>query len=250
MVSRNRSQNRKDRKTSKAQNHTRLISEAMDCVQRGNHKKPVEIRILPQNENQERYDSFIHSRRIIFGVGPAGTGKTWYAAMMAAKALKEGKIERIIVTRPAVEAGENMGFLPGEIDEKYEPYFRPVKDALEEFFGTGALEYHLKAKTIEARPLAFLRGSTIKNAWVIADEMQNSTKTQMKMLLSRIGENGKMIINGDPKQTDLPGHIESGLMDAVRRFEKHHQMGVVHFTHSDIVRDGIVQDIVSAYEIA
>jgi phosphate starvation-inducible PhoH-like protein len=185
----------------------------------------------------------------VFGVGPAGTGKTWLAAMMAAQALDKREIEKIVVTRPAVEAGESLGFLPGEMDEKYEPYFRPVKDALEEFFGSGALEYFIKSGAIEARPLAFLRGATIKNAWLIADEMQNSTPQQMKMLLTRIGENARFIINGDPSQCDLPHNVKCGLTDGMYRLRSVGGVYTVRFEQSDIVRSGIVQEIVQAYEV-
>ena len=152
------------------------------------------------------------------------------------------------MTRPAIEAGESLGFLPGEIDDKFEPYFRPVRDAFEEFFGTGYLEYLLKKKVIEARPLAYLRGSTLKNAWVIADEMQNATITQMKLLLTRIGENARIIVNGDPMQCDLPHTVSSGLMDAINRLKTVNGIAIVRFARDDIVRSGICADVVAAYE--
>lgn len=220
-------------------------------VQEDVPRRPVAARVKelqPLTPAQEAYDASIRANLITFGIGPAGTGKTWWAAMRAAEALKNGHIERIIVTRPAVESGESLGFLPGEMDEKYEPYFRPVKDALEEYLGSGHLEYCIKAGIIEARPLAFLRGATIKHAWLIADEMQNSTAGQMKMLLTRIGENAKFIINGDPRQCDLPHTARSGLADAVRRLEAVNGVNVVRFREEDIVRHGIVQEIVRAYE--
>ena len=168
--------------------------------------------------------------------------------MLAAEALEKRQIVKIVVTRPAVEAGESLGFMPGEMDEKYEPYFRPVRDALEEYFGSGALEYYMKSGIVEARPLAFLRGATIKDSWLIADEMQNATPTQMKMLLTRIGENSKFILNGDPSQCDLPASVRCGLTDALNRLRKIGGLNTVVFGQDDIVRSGIVQEIVRAYE--
>lgn len=203
--------------------------------------------IEPMNDAQRAYDAAMRSSAVSFGIGPAGTGKTWLAVMRAAEALERKEIEKIVLTRPAVEAGESLGFLPGELEEKYEPYIRPVRDALEEKFGTGYLEYLLKAGIIEARPLAFLRGSTLKNCWVIADEMQNATKSQFKMLLSRIGEGAKFVVNGDPGQCDLDPGL-SGLLDATKRLEHIGGISVVTFTRADIVRSGICQQIVEAYE--
>lgn len=203
--------------------------------------------VAPLNDAQREYDAAIRTADVIFGVGPAGTGKTWFAAMRAAEALDRGDIRKIILTRPAVEAGESLGFLPGELDEKYEPYIRPVRDAFEEYFGTGRLEYLLKNGNIEPRPLAYIRGSTIKNAWLLADEMQNATEGQLKMLLSRIGENAKFILNGDPRQSDLP-RGKSGL--EIVRSKLAHVPGVVsvQFFREDIVRSGICQAIVEALE--
>lgn len=209
--------------------------------------KPRAGHISPLNDAQRRYDAAIRSSEIIFGIGPAGTGKTWLAAMRAAEMLKNKSIEKIVVTRPAVEAGERLGFLPGELDEKFEPYFRPVRDAFGEFFGSTTLEYLIKVGKIEARPLALLRGATIKNAWLIADEMQNATKTQFKMLLSRIGENAKFVVNGDPRQSDLPAGT-SGLMDAVGRLKSITGVKLVEFTKADIVRSGLCQAVVEAYD--
>jgi phosphate starvation-inducible PhoH-like protein len=220
-------------------------------VQEEIQKRPVKRRtseVKPLNDAQARYMNAIGAHKIVFGVGPAGTGKTWLAAMLAAHALENRQIEKIVVTRPAVEAGESLGFMPGEMEEKYEPYFRPVKDALEEFFGSGSLEYFIKTGVIEARPMAFLRGSTIKNAWLIADEMQNATPTQMKMLLTRLGENSRFIINGDPTQCDLPKGTKCGLTDAMGRLTKIGGIYTVRFGVEDIVRSGIVQEIVRAYE--
>ncbi len=182
----------------------------------------------------------------MFGVGPAGTGKTWYAAALAADALAAGEIEKIIVTRPAIEAGESLGFLPGDVEEKYAPYFRPVREALEERLGSGQVEYMIKAGVIEARPLAYLRGSTLKDCWVLADEMQNTTPQQMKMFLTRIGERSTFIINGDIRQKDIGGN--SGLEDAAKRLAHLASVTVVQFTAADIVRDPMCQAIAEAYD--
>ncbi|SER29502.1 phosphate starvation-inducible protein PhoH [Faunimonas pinastri] len=246
MASKNRAANRQDRRQGKTRNNEPLLRLVQDEAPT-RHVRPSNRELKPLNASQVAYDTAIQTGTITFGIGPAGTGKTWWAASRAAEALKARKIERIIVTRPAVEAGESLGFLPGELDEKYEPYFRPVRDALEETLGSGALEYHLKAGTIEAWPLAFLRGATIKNAWLIADEMQNASITQMKLLLTRIGENSKFIINGDPSQCDLPDRSKSGLEDAVLRLGHVGSIKTVRFGVQDIVRHGIVQDIVNAY---
>lgn len=247
MASKDRSAGRQQRRSQKRPNHEPLLRLTQQEITR----KPVKaanVILRPLTDAQRHYDACIHANSITFGIGPAGTGKTWWAAMRAAEALKNGDIERIIVTRPAVEAGENLGFLPGELDEKYEPYFRPVRDALEESLGSGHLEYCLKAKVIEARPLALLRGATLKHAWVIADEMQNATINQMKMFLTRIGENARFIVNGDPNQCDLPSNVTSGLMDAVRRLQGKKDIGFITFTKDDIVRHGLCQVIVEAYE--
>lgn len=201
--------------------------------------------VVPLTEKQADYDEAIAASRITFGVGPAGTGKTYFAAMRAAEALHNREIKKIYLTRPAVEAGETLGFLPGDLDEKYEPYLRPFKDALVEFFGAGHVEYLIKNKIIEPVPLGFLRGATIKNAWLLADEMQNATKEQMKMLLTRMGKGSKFVINGDPKQADIAG---SGLMDAVKRVSDVDGVSHIQFSRQDVVRDDIVQDILSKYD--
>jgi phosphate starvation-inducible protein PhoH and related proteins len=244
-----RSANRKTRKDGRRTDHGPLL----ELVKEEQSRRPVKSRtkeIVALTDAQRHYDAAIQSKLITFGIGPAGTGKTWLAATRAAEALKVGVIKQIIVTRPALEAGEKLGFLPGEIDEKYEPFFRPVRDALAETLGSGPLEYYLKAGVVEARPLSYLRGATLKDCWVIADEMQNSTRTEMKLLLTRFGENAKFIINGDETQCDLPDPSRSGLMDAVQRLRSNPQIGLVEFTVADIVRHGIVRDIIEAYSSA
>lgn len=200
-----------------------------------------------QTAAQARYMAAIASNTITFGIGPAGTGKTFIAATMAADLLERKEIRRIIITRPAVEAGESLGFLPGELDEKYEPFFRPVRDVLERRMGAGALEYMVKAKTIEALPLAYMRGMTLDDAFILLDEAQNTTPTQMKLFLTRIGENATVVVDGDLSQKDIPG--PSGLIDAARRLQGLPGVGFVTFTEDDVVRSGIVQDIVRRYQI-
>lgn len=243
----NRSENRKARRDRNHSNHTPLLS-LVESERRV--RRPVKAaarEVKPLNDAQALYDAHIRASIITFGVGPAGTGKTWLAATRAAQALKAGEIERIIVTRPALEAGESLGFLPGEMDDKYQPYFRPVCDALAETLGSGPLEYHLKSGTIEARPLAYLRGATFKNCLVLFDEAQNATVSQMKLFLTRIGDHSRVVINGDPDQIDLPRASDSGLMDAVRRLGSVKGVGVVTFGRDDIVRSGICREIVEAY---
>lgn len=241
---------RKDRPTArqmrrKPKDHGPLLN-LVSAEHREPRRRPTNKELKPLSERQAAYDRAIQSGVITFGIGPAGTGKTWWAAARAAEALREDQIERIIVTRPAVEAGESLGFLPGELDEKYEPYFRPVRDALEEILGSGATEYMLKAGRIEARPLGLIRGATFKNAWVLLDEAQNTTPTQMKLFLTRIGENAKMIINGDLTQKDIPG--PSGLADALDRLRGLEGVRVIRFGREDIVRSGMCQLIASRYE--
>lgn len=211
---------------------------------------PIKARkapVLPLNPAQQRYDDAMREAEIVFGIGPAGTGKTWLAAMRAAEAMKSGAADRIVVTRPAVEAGESLGFLPGELDEKYAPYFRPVQEALAEAFGQSHLEYLIKVGKIEARPLALLRGASINRAWVIADEAQNMTLPQFKLLLTRGGEGTKFIVNGDPRQTDLPPGA-SGLLPAIDILSGVEGVQVVHFGRGDIVRSGLTQRVVEAFE--
>lgn len=201
--------------------------------------------ITPKTESQKRYYSAMKSFKLIFATGPAGTGKTWLCAAYAAQLLESGEIEKIIVTRPAVEAGESLGFLPGELEEKYAPYLVPVIHAFNERLGKSFTEYCIKAGKIEALPLAFTRGITFKNAFVILDEAQNTTPTQMKMFLTRIGENCKVVVNGDLEQKDIPG--KSGFEDAIERVCHIPAVKHIKFGEEDVVRSGLVAEIVQAY---
>ena len=198
------------------------------------------------NAAQRAYEVAIERARIVFGIGPAGTGKTWFATMLACELLEAKEIKKIVITRPAVEAEEEHGFLPGDLDEKFSPYLLPLLETLTEKFGSGHAEYLIKAKVIEARPLAFMRGTTFKDCVVILDEAQNMTPGQMKMFLSRIGQNCTYIINGDPTQKDIPG--PSGLLDGVDITRGIDGVEVVRFTSDDVVRDDICMDIIKAYE--
>ena len=185
---------------------------------------------------------------ITFGIGPAGTGKTYLAVVLATTALRRGQVKRIIVTRPAVEAGENLGFLPGDLQEKVDPYLRPIYDALYNVLGKVTVERMLERGTIEIAPLAYMRGRTLDDAFVILDEAQNTTTMQMKMFLTRLGFNSKMVINGDISQIDLPRHAKSGLIDAKDKLANIKQLSFVYFSAKDVVRHPVVAEIIRAYE--
>lgn len=210
----------------------------------GRHKKSSEP-IQAKTENQSKYIAAIEKFPLTFGVGPAGVGKTWLCASMAAEALASGETKRLILTRPAVEAGESLGFLPGELHEKYEPYLTPFMEVLEERLGKGRVQGMLDYGIIQPVPLAYMRGRTFSNCWVILDEAQNTTPKQMKMFLTRIGNYSTVIVNGDEDQCDLPG--PSGLTDSIQRISYIPHIKVVRFTDADVVRSGLAQEIVQAY---
>ncbi len=190
--------------------------------------------------------SAIHD--IVFSIGPAGTGKTYTSVALAVKALKERRVEKIILARPAVEAGENLGFLPGDLKEKIDPYLRPLYDALEDMIDQDKLDLHLQKNVIEIAPLAYMRGRTLNNAFVILDEAQNATNTQMKMFLTRIGFNSRAIITGDITQTDLPRKHQSGLISIQRILKDIEGIDFVNLGDEDVVRHRLVKDIINAYE--
>ena len=202
--------------------------------------------IHPMNNSQTSYLGAMKSSVLTFGTGPAGTGKTWLCVALAAEMLDSGLIEKIIITRPAVEAGENLGFLPGELEEKFDPYLQPFRDVLHQRLGKGYAEYLIKRGVIEAAPLAYMRGRTFKDAFVILDEAQNTTPVQMKMFLTRIGHNAKVVVNGDIGQKDINGM--SGLEDAINKLAWIPSIRSIKFSRKDIVRSGLVQEIVEAYE--
>jgi phosphate starvation-inducible PhoH-like protein len=209
------------------------------------YTKRTALPLNAKTPTQERYIRSIRTKPVTFGVGPAGTGKTYIAGSLAAEALQSGAVEQIIITRPAVDAGESLGFLPGEKEEKYEPYIAAFRGVLEECMGKSKVEYLMKNGKIRAEPLAYMRGLTFKNAFVVLDEAQNTTPKQMKLFLTRIGEGSTVVVNGDSDQVDIPG--VSGLEDAVTRLSFIPSITVIRFGIQDIVRSGLVQEIVEAY---
>ena len=205
--------------------------------------KPIRLK----NLIQKTYVDSVKQHDIIFGIGPAGTGKTFLAVVMAVQALRNGQVKRIILTRPAVEAGESLGFLPGDLQEKVDPYLRPVYDALFQILGKTATERMMERGVIEIAPLAYMRGRTLDDAFVILDEAQNTTSMQMKMFLTRLGFNSKMIVNGDISQIDLPNKVKSGLIDAKDKLGHVNAIDFVYFMAKDVVRHPVVAEIIKAY---
>lgn len=206
--------------------------------------------IYAKTINQKEYIRALDNYDLVFGIGPAGTGKTYIAVAHAVKMLKDGKIKKIILTRPAVEAGESLGFLPGDLKEKVDPYLRPLYDALYEFLGFETVEGLIEKNVIEIAPLAYMRGRTLENAYVILDEAQNTTAKQMKMFLTRLGFNSKMVVTGDISQIDLPKGIQSGLVDATRLLGGINEISIIEFEKVDVVRHPIVAKILERYEKA
>lgn len=204
--------------------------------------------IRPRTATQGQFIEAMNSHDMVFGLGPAGTGKTFLAVAKAVSEMLAGNVDRIILTRPAVEAGENLGFLPGDLKDKVDPYLRPLCDALYEMLPADMVDKKLESGEIEIAPLAYMRGRTLSHAVVILDEAQNTTGMQMKMFLTRLGEGSRMIINGDLTQTDLPRGVVSGLIEATRILKDVSEIGFVEFTEQDVVRHGLVSKIVKAYE--
>lgn len=204
--------------------------------------------VTARTPNQDAYMRALDRAELVFGVGPAGTGKTYLAVAHAAMLLERGQVDRIILSRPAVEAGERLGFLPGDMKEKVDPYLRPLYDALYDMIPGDKVERALAAGVIEIAPLAFMRGRTLSNAAIILDEAQNTTSMQMKMFLTRLGENGRMIVTGDPSQVDLPPGQKSGLVEALKLLAEVEGIVAVRFRDSDVVRHPIVARIVAAYD--
>ena len=208
---------------------------------------PAKVKVLvPKGERQKEYLSAIENFKVVFATGPSGVGKTWVSVAYAADQLKAGKIQKILVTRPAVEVGETLGFLPGELQEKFAPYLTPVIEVLNERLGKSFVELLIKSGKIEATPIGLLRGRSINDTFILVSEAQNATPVQMKMILTRIGYNSTMVIEGDLKQQDTIG--KSGLEDAIEKISFIPSVKVVKFTKEDIVRSGIVAEIVEAYE--
>jgi phosphate starvation-inducible protein PhoH and related proteins len=204
--------------------------------------------IKPKTVNQQRLVDFVKENDLVFALGPAGTGKTYISVAMAVKALKNKVVKKIIITRPAVEAGENLGFLPGDLKEKIDPYLRPIYDALNDMIPFEKLQYYMEREIVEIAPLAYMRGRTLNNAFILLDEAQNTTPMQMKMFLTRMGPDSKMIITGDASQIDLPGSQRSGLKEAIRILRNVKGIGFIELTDKDVVRHRLVRDIIEAYQ--
>lgn len=206
--------------------------------------RPIRVK----NMGQKRYVEAIDKSDVVFGIGPAGMGKTFLAVVCAIAAFKKGEVSRIILTRPAVEAGESLGFLPGDLKEKVDPYLRPIYDSLYAILGTNTTDRLMERGVIEVAPLAYMRGRTLDDAFVILDEAQNTTDAQMKMFLTRLGFNSKMVVNGDMTQVDLPGRQHSGLIDARHILKNIDQIKFINFSANDVVRHPVVAKIITAYE--
>ncbi len=229
------------------ENSMQQITELADggiCVTTGG--KTVKAKTL----GQKKYVDAISKNTIVMGVGPAGTGKTYLAVAMAVKAFKAHEVNKIILTRPAVEAGEKLGFLPGDLQNKVDPYLRPLYDALFDMFGAETFAKHMERGSIEVAPLAYMRGRTLDDSFIILDEAQNTTREQIKMFLTRLGFNSKMVITGDITQIDLPDSKRSGLIDAMHILKNVEDICITRFTEKDVVRHKLVQDIIKAYENA
>ena len=204
--------------------------------------------VIPRSKNQKDYVKALKTNEIIMSLGPAGTGKTYLAVAVALTMLLEKKVERIILSRPAVEAGERLGFLPGDMKEKIDPYLRPLYDSLHDLYHYDKIKKKIENGEIEIAPLAFMRGRTLKNSFAILDEAQNATETQIKMFLTRIGENSKLVVNGDPSQIDLPNKSQSGLVKAQNILKDIKEISVINFDHKDVIRHPLVTKIVKAYQ--
>ena len=242
-----------------ASRYNRLDEEAIIDIVRGDPPKEVNAEgviiygqngkpIAPRNANQTRMVRSFAQNDLTFALGPAGTGKTYIAIALAVHAIKNKLCRKIILSRPAVEAGEKLGFLPGDMKDKIDPYLQPLYDALEDMIPQQKLKEYMEAQTIQIAPLAFMRGRTLNDAVIILDEAQNTTRHQMKMFLTRLGMNGKMIITGDTTQIDLPRTVQSGLLQALRILKGVKGIGVIEYEKKDIVRHPLVQRIVDAYE--
>ncbi len=204
--------------------------------------------VTARTPNQALYIDAMRKNDMVFGIGPAGTGKTFLAVAAAVEMYREGAVERLVFTRPAVEAGERLGFLPGDMLEKIDPYLRPIYDSLRELMPSETVQKKIASGDIEIAPLAFMRGRTLKNAFVVLDEAQNTTAMQMKMFLTRMGQGTRMVINGDPTQVDLPKGTTSGLQDAINILSNVEEVSMIHFNTEDVVRHKLAGKIISAYE--
>ena len=222
----------------------KIESLALDCVCITSKGKPIK----PKTLGQKKYIQALNNNTITLGIGPAGTGKTYLAVAMAVKAFRENTVNRIILTRPAVEAGEKLGFLPGDLQNKVDPYLRPLYDALFDMLGSENYQKYIERGNIEVAPLAYMRGRTLDDSFIILDEAQNTTPEQMKMFLTRLGTNSKAIITGDITQIDLPSSQRSGLIEAMKVLKNIDDVAIIEFNEKDVVRHHLVQRIIKAYE--
>jgi len=204
--------------------------------------------VIPRSKKQKEYVRSLRTNKIVISLGPAGTGKTYLAVAVALSMLLEKKVERIILSRPAVEAGERLGFLPGDMKDKIDPYLRPLYDSLYDLLDYDKIQRKIDSGAIEIAPLAFMRGRTLKNSFAILDEAQNATETQIKMFLTRIGENSKLVVNGDPSQVDLPNKNQSGLIKSQAILKGIKEISIINFDHQDVMRHPLVTKIVEAYQ--
>jgi phosphate starvation-inducible PhoH-like protein len=209
----------------------------------GTKGSPIKVKTV----NQQKLVQAVKDNDLVFALGPAGTGKTYISVALAVRALKNKQVKKIIITRPAVEAGENLGFLPGDLKEKIDPYLRPIYDALNDMVSFEKLKFYMEREVIEIAPLAYMRGRTLNNAFILLDEAQNTTPMQMKMFLTRMGPESKMIVTGDTSQIDLPPHQRSGLIESVRILSEIKGIGFVELNERDVVRHKLVRDIIAAY---
>lgn len=216
---------------------------AEDVIVYGTRGAPIK----PKTVNQQRLVNLVKDNDLVFALGPAGTGKTYISVALAVRALKNKQVKKIIITRPAVEAGENLGFLPGDLKEKIDPYLRPIYDALNDIIPYEKLSYYMEREIIEIAPLAYMRGRTLNSAFILLDEAQNTTPMQMKMFLTRMGPDSKMIITGDATQVDLPSNQRSGLKEAIGILKNVEGIGFVELNEKDVIRHKLVKDIIEAY---
>ncbi|MEM8679792.1 MAG: PhoH family protein, partial [Planctomycetota bacterium] len=219
-----------------------------DASPRGFDVPAAGKKVKPRTPGQARYVQAIRDHALVFGIGPAGTGKTFLAVAAAVEAFKRQEVRKIVLVRPAVEAGESLGYLPGDMYAKINPYLRPLLDALYEMMDYDLVKQHIERDAIEVVPLAYMRGRTLNEAFIILDEAQNTTVAQMKMFLTRMGQGSRIVVAGDKTQVDLPPHTRSGLSDALQRLQNIKDVSMVRLSRADIVRHRLVQDIVDAYE--
>lgn len=223
---------------------TKIKKDSKNVIVHGRNGKPI----LPRTQNQKKLVELSNENDILFAIGPAGTGKTYTAVALAVRALKLGLVSRIVLTRPAVEAGENLGYLPGDLKDKIDPYLRPLYDALDDMIPPEKLALYMQNRVIEVAPLAFMRGRTLDNSFIILDEAQNTTETQLKMFLTRLGPDAKCIITGDLSQIDLPRRQQSGLIKSLNILTNIDGIGMLQLTSADVVRHRLVKQIIDAYE--